>query len=194
MNKPYVITINAVSGGGKTSLGNLLQEALSDSALFCFDDFHETNIIPNDFHEWYQRGANALEIDCPGMGEAVMRAIEQGVYKYLVLDCPLSREHPRFSAIIDLAIFINTPLDVAMARRIIRDHTSPSQVPAGERLGRLRTEMIDYLERARPIYLLANEQKSTSDLVLNGLDNLEAIRDQILAKIAEDVINLNKRR
>ena len=51
------------------------------------------------------------------MGDAVTQAIAQGTSRYLVLDCPLARDHPRFAAIIDLAVFIDTPLDVALARR-----------------------------------------------------------------------------
>src|SRR5690349_21248007 len=109
MEKPYVITISAVSGGGKTALAELIQASLPACALFRFDDFRDTNIIPKDLYEWSQRGANPLEVDCPGMGEAVQQAIEAGTFQYIVLDCPLGREHPRFSNIIDLAVFIDTP-------------------------------------------------------------------------------------
>jgi uridine kinase len=183
MEKPYIITINAVSGGGKTALARLVQESLPASALFCFDDFNETNIIPDDLYEWSKRGANPLEVDCPGMGEAVEQAIQAASLKYMVLDCPLGREHPRFARIIDLAVFIDTPLDVAMARRILRDHTSASEASAEEKLKRLRQEMIHYLEKARYPYLEAYKQKSISDLVLDGWSALEHMRDRVLAKV-----------
>lgn len=192
MMKPYVITINAVSGGGKTALAKLIRESLPASALFCFDDFNETNIIPEDFYEWSQRGAPPLEIDCPGMGEAVEQALHQEALKYVVLDCPLGREHPRFSKLIDLAIFIDTPLDVAMARRILRDHTSAPDVFPKARLKQLRAEMTHYLEKARYPYLEAYKQKNTSDLVLDGWSPLENLRDQVLAKIMSDKQHLTE--
>jgi uridine kinase len=183
MNKPCVITINAVSGGGKTALAKLIHASLPASTLFCFDDFGDTNIIPEDFYQWSQRGANPLEIDCPGMGEAVEQAVQNGAFQYIVLDCPLGRGHPRFSKLIDLAIFIDTPLDVAMARRILRDHTSVSAVSPETRLKQLRAEMIHYLEKARYPYLEAYKQKDVSDLILDGWRTLEELRDQVLAKI-----------
>ena len=186
MKKSYVISINSVSGGGKTALAQLLQQSLPESALFCFDDFNDTNIIPNDLYQWSRQGANILELDCPGMGEAVERAINYGTLNYIVLDYPLGREHPRFSGIIDLAVFIDTPLDVAMARRILRDHISESEVSAERRLKQLRIEMADYLERARYPYLDTYKQKNTSDLVLDGWRPLEELRDQVLNRIRID--------
>ena len=186
MNKPYVITINAVAGGGKTSLANLIHESLPASALFCFDDFSATNVIPEDFYEWTRRGANPLEIDCPGMGVAVEQAIQNETFQYIVLDCPLGRQHPRFCKLVDLAVFIDTPLDVAMARRILRDHTSASTIAPETRLKQLRSEMIHYLEKARYPYLEAYKQKETSDLILDGWRALEELRVQVLAKITMD--------
>ena len=194
MKKPYVITINAVSGGGKTALARLIRESLPASTLFCFDDFADTNIIPDDLYEWSKRGANPLEIDCPGMREAVEQAMKKGGLEYIVLDCPLGREHPRFSQLIDLAVFIDTPLDIAMARRILRDHTSESSISPETRLRQLRAELTHYLEKARYPYLEAYKQKNRSDLVLDGWSGLEDMRDQVLAKIMTDHQSLIRKR
>ncbi|MEZ4712590.1 MAG: hypothetical protein R3A44_35710 [Caldilineaceae bacterium] len=186
MKKPCVIAINAVSGGGKTALARLVQKSLPASALFCFDDFDDTNIYPDDFYEWSQRGGNPLEIDCPGMGEAVAMVLDQKVVQYVVLDCPLGRDHPRFASIINLSVFIDTPLDVAMARRLLRDYTSTPATCAAEKLKQLRAEMAHYLEKARYPYLDAYKHKETSDLVLDGWRPLEELCNQVLAKIMSD--------
>ena len=74
MTTPYVIAVNAVSGGGKTTLARLLASSLP-AALFCFDDFDETNVYPEDLYEWSKRGANLLEFDSPGMRDAVQLAL-----------------------------------------------------------------------------------------------------------------------
>jgi uridine kinase len=194
MTKPYVISISAVSGGGKTALAKLIHDSLPVSALFCFDDFSNTNVIPADLYEWSQRGANPLEIDCPGMGEAVEQAIRQRTFNYIVLDCPLGREHPRLSRLIDLAVFIDTPLDIAMARRILRDYTAVSGTAAAGRLKQLHVEMTHYLEKARYPYLEAFKQKETSDLVLDGWSALEAMRDQVFVKVMADNQSLTEGR
>ena len=48
MSKPYVIAINSIAGGGKTSLANLIHKVLPKSALFRFDDFDATNLYPRE--------------------------------------------------------------------------------------------------------------------------------------------------
>jgi len=183
MKKPYTISINAVSGGGKTALATLLAASLPRAMLFCFDDFDATNRYPADFYEWHKRGADPLEIDCPGMGEAVACALAQEALQYIVLDCPLGREHPRFATVVDLWVFIDTPLDVAMARRILRDYPVPTAAATVDAWQTLRTEMSHYLTKARYPYLEADKRKKSCDLVLDGWQDLALLRDQLLSHI-----------
>jgi len=176
MRKPFIVAINAVSGGGKTALAQLLHRSLPESALFCFDDFEATNNYPSNFFEWHQRGGNLEEFDCPGMRAAVDEAIRQGKNKYIVLDYPLGREHPRFSDLIDLSVWLDTPLDVAMARRILRDY------PASSLLGPLREDLNEYLVRGRLLYL-DSRHRATCDLNLDGTKALEELKNLILAAL-----------
>src|SRR4026208_1002711 len=104
MKKPYVIAINAVSGGGKTALAKLVHESLPDSALFCFDDFDATNVYPTDYYDWYIRGGDLEEFDCPGMKSAVDEEIRRGEKQYIVMDYPFGRDHSRFREDIDLSV------------------------------------------------------------------------------------------
>jgi uridine kinase len=133
-------------------------------------------------YEWSQRGANFLEFDSPGMWDAVELALKDETVSYIVLDYPFGRDHPRFSKVIDLSVFIDTPLDIAMARRFLRDYTSDSE-PAEDRLRRLKSEMEYYVTKARHPYLDTYRHKETSDLVLNGWSTLEEWRDQVMARI-----------
>ena len=186
MKKPYVIAISSVGGGGKTALSTLLQQSLPTSVLFCFDDFDDTNLEPEDLYEWYRRGADLLEFDCPGMAEAVAKEINRGALAHLVLDYPFGRDHPRLRDLIDLSVFIDTPLDVAMARRILRDFTPESGASATEVLSRLREELPHYLEKARYPFLDHARHKDASDLVLDGWRSLEELKDQVLERVRAD--------
>jgi uridine kinase len=183
MKRPYVIAINAVSGGGKTAVAKLLVSSLPKAALFCFDDFDDSNVYPDDFCEWTMRGADLLKFDCPGMAAAVEDAISSESAEYIVLDYPFGRDHPRFQNRIDLSVFVDTPLDVAMARRILRDTRGEPDTPAGEVLRRLREELDYYIRKARYAYMDTYRHRDTSDLVLDGWTSLEQLRDQIVARI-----------
>ena len=186
MKSPYVIAINSVSGGGKTSLVKLLQESLHASVAFYFDDFDETNVYPEDFYEWWKRGADLLEFDCRGMREAFDDAIQREDTEYIILDYPFSRAHPRFEALIDLSVFVDTPLDVAMARRIIRDYGVIPGETAASVLDRLKAELTHYLEKARYPYLDADRHKAGSDLILDGWFSLQELRDLILERVSAE--------
>lgn len=181
MDIPFIVSVNSVSGGGKTALCQALQCALPDAALFCFDDFDATNVYPDDFYQWHKRGADITEFDCPGMATAVRAAIQQKENRYIVLDYPLGKDHPRFRGLIDLAVFVDTPLDVAMARRILRAY--PADDSSRQRLQQLREEMAHYLKQARYPYLDTYRDKERSDLVLDGWRDLEVLKDEILLEI-----------
>jgi uridine kinase len=184
MKKPYIIAINSVSGGGKTTLAKLLQESLPASVVFCFDDFDETNVYPEDFYEWWKRGADLREFDCPGMRKAVDEEIQRGAAEFIVLDYPFGRDHPRFETLIDLSVFVDTPLDVAMARRIIRDYRAVGEASAAaEVVEQLRGELAHYVEKARYPYLDTDRHKPGSDLILDGWRSLQELRDQVLERV-----------
>jgi uridine kinase len=186
VKSPYTIAINSISGGGKTALATVLHESLPNSSLFCFDDFDETNQYPEDFFEWWKRGAALEEFDCPGMQQAVADEIQRGTSEFIILDYPFGREHSRFRELIDLSVFIDTPLDVAMARRILRDFAPDAKVPDSDLLERVREEMTTYLEKARCVYLDSERHKMRSDIVLDGLGTLSHLKDELLSKIRSE--------
>lgn len=179
MKKPYVVAVNSVSGGGKTALAEHLAAALEKALLFHFDDFDESNVYPINFCE-----ADTLDFDCPGMAAAVRGALERGLVSFIILDYPFGRDHPRFEQEIDLSVFIDTPLDVAMARRIMRDFCAVSELSADDRLEALKRDLNHYLSNSRHPYLRHYRHKETSDLVLDGWASLDHLRDQVLEKIS----------
>lgn len=183
MKQPLVIAINAVSGGGKTTISKLLAATLPNAALFCFDDFESSNVYPTDYVEWFQRGADPEEFDCSGMAAAVMRQIDLKTADFLVLDYPFSRDHSRLRDQIHLSVFIDTPLDLALARRISRDLCTPSPHPAEDRLHNLARELQHYAEKSRPLYLRAQQHRDTDDLILDGTRPPEVLLSEILKKI-----------
>lgn len=183
MKKPFVISVSSISGGGKTALSAALHESLPNSSLFHFDDFDDSNIYPSDFYDWCQRGGDVEEFDCPGMQTAVNAEIRSGRTKLIILDFPFGRHHSCFRDVIDFAVFVDTPLDIAMARRILRDYTINTNEPPEEILNRLRTDMSNYLAQARYPYLNAYKYKDHSDLVLDGKRSLDDLKNNVITAL-----------
>ena len=182
MKRPYVIAINAVSGGGKTALAKLVHESLPNSALFCFDDFDATNVYATDYYEWYIRGGNLEEFDCPGMRAAVDAELHRGEKQYIVMDYPFGRDHSRFRDAIDLSVWLETPLDVAMARRILRDFMPHAGASAEEQMDSAQGRH-ESLSDQEPACVLDDRHINTCDIVLDGWKPLEDLRDSILEAI-----------
>lgn len=81
---------------------------------------------------------------------------------YIILDFPFAYLHSKTSEFIDFAVFIDTPLDIAIARRIIRDFKDSSAED-------ILLYMENYLDRGRRGYLnMLKKTKPNSDLIIDG--------------------------
>jgi SAM-dependent methyltransferase len=112
-------------------------------------------------------------------------------YDYIILDYPFGYLNERVGKYIDLTVFVDTPLDVALARRIIRDYTSRSQTSdfgladvEEVSLAALDKELRFYLARSRPTYARMPEMhKPVSDLVVDGTKSPSEIANEIISFI-----------
>ncbi|CUB59084.1 Uridine kinase [Bacillus subtilis] len=74
---------------------------------------------------------------------------------------------------IDVTIFIDTPLDIAMARRILRDYKEDT-------MSEIHNDLKHYITYARKAYLEAlHTVKPNSDIVLDGSLSVDEIINQI---------------
>lgn len=88
-------------------------------------------------------------------------------------DYPFAYCHEALRKYIDCAIFIDTPLDIAMARRVLRDMESAT----GEEI---RQEMDMYLKYARIAYVqMLKDILPSSDYVIDGTKELNEKADEI---------------
>ncbi|MNO67007.1 hypothetical protein D3C76_578080 [compost metagenome] len=175
--KPVVIAVAAVSGGGKTTITKRLQQKLNRAEALFFDDYR--CIPPDDICDWVERGADYNEWDLSPIIHDLQGLLSQDQLNldYIVLDYPFAYKHHEMGRHIDYTIFIDTPLDIAMARRILRD---PNEIYDSM----IRNDMSNYLSRAREAYLeMINTIKPDSDYVMDGSLSAEAIVDQIIEKV-----------
>ena len=196
MKPVKVIGISAVGGGGKTAVTRRLAEVLGDSVALHFDDYDDTNVHPKDLQRWFADGADYDAYQTPVFtrhlqtlksGQSICHAIGEtavGPASYVVADAPLGRAHSDSGRFIDLMVFIDTPLDVAMARRTLRDIERAMNCTVDEALRHVKGELSGYEAQARPIYEHFQEHiRAGSDLIVDGTLSIDLIVDRIRAEM-----------
>ena len=141
-----IIAIGAVTAGGKTSLTHALKQKLPRAASLHFDDYEFDGAV-NDFSQWISDGADYNVWDLTPLKTDIEKAINSGRYDYLLLDYPFAYRNEMLKEYLDCCIFIDTPLDIALSRKILRDMKEAS---AEE----IRSELLTYLNHARIAYIL----------------------------------------
>jgi hypothetical protein len=88
-------------------------------------------------------------------------------------DAPLGRVHIDSGRYIDFMVFIDTPLDIAMARRLSRGLALQSDESSAESVAGIKADADGYPSMARRIYVASAERvKPTCDLVVDGSKSL----------------------
>ncbi len=140
---PIVIAIAAVSGGGKTAITTHLKSKLQNARTLYFDDYDFEG--PDDIIEWIDNGGDPDEWNLLPLVNDLKMLLSEPL-DYILLDYPFAYKHSKVSKFIDVAFFIDTPLDIAMARRVNRDFRNSS-------VEKILTDMNNYITRGRRGYL-----------------------------------------
>lgn len=183
MKKPFVISISGLSGGGKTAVTKALKARLSNSAVISFDDYGNEVWLDRDMNDWTAESSDD-EWHTEPIAADIKRLLNEPL-DYIILDYPFGYGNRLVGQYINLAVFIDVPLNVALARRIIRDYTGRGEntnVADVEEvsLAGLDKELRFYLARSRQTYARMPEmQKPASDLVVDGTKTPEKIADEI---------------
>ncbi len=166
-----IIAIAAVSAGGKTTIVNELKKQIANTRSLHFDDYSFESEV-EDFYEWTKQGANYSVWNLSPLVDDVIN-IKNSDCEYLLLDYPFAYCHEALREYIDCAIFIDTPLDVAMARRVLRDMKNAT----GDEI---RKEMEMYLKYARIAHIqMLKDILPSSDYVIDGTKELSEKTDEI---------------
>ncbi|MFE5317847.1 hypothetical protein ACFQ88_03955 [Paenibacillus sp. NPDC056579] len=174
--QPKVIAIAAVSGGGKTTTVKELLNRLPNSKALYFDDY-DFDGVPDDVCDWVEQGSDYNAWNLQPLIEDVERSLAEQGLDYIILDYPFAYMHHGMSRYIHYTVYIDTPLDVAMARRIMRNF-------ADSPMDELQVDMKGYLSRGRFAYLeMLNTIKPNSDYIIDGCLPVDTIVKQVLEKV-----------
>ena len=120
-----VVAVAAVTAGGKTTAVNELKKLLPRATSLHFDDYTFAGEV-EDFAQWVRDGADYHVWKLEPLARDILALRASGACDYLLLDYPFAYRHRTIAPYIDAAFFIDTPLDVALARRVLRDMGSAS--------------------------------------------------------------------
>jgi uridine kinase len=172
-----VIAIAGPPGSGKTALIDALSRLTPSSALF-LDGFETPSDLmsPAALAAWLKAGARFDHFTVAGLAEA-LAALKSGVpvrepvsgravspAPLILFEMPFGRAHPPTAPLIDLLVWLDTPLDAALARNVL----------AWQAQGRpgawLAAYMKEYLAVTRAVLAAQKAQIApAADLTLDGL-------------------------
>lgn len=173
-----IIGISGISGAGKTTVAHALSKVLNATAVF-WDDFDKISTSPDDYVAWHATGQGNDAWDYPALattlenlkkGNSIIHPALHHLLpstEFIVFDAPLGRFHQQTGTFIDTWVHIDTPLDVALARRTLRDFKrDPRSVQD------VLEDLQYYLDHSRPLFFDVGE-KDAADFVVDGTLSVE---------------------
>ena len=205
----YIIAVSAVSGGGKTTLVKSIADLLEGTALF-FDDYASVSEYPPDIKKWVEDGADVNEWKTPQFaqdltalrrGDSIVSPIDGASIlpsEFIVIEEPMGRERAEMATLIDFVAVIDTPLEIALTRRLLRD-LGPISVENIEKATKkqlaegfvqivtyLKDYLSGYLDAGRDLYIAVQEQaKENCDLVLDGCLSVDELAQQLVTAVED---------
>jgi uridine kinase len=201
----YVIAVSSVSGGGKTTLVKRSAELLKASTLF-FDDYASVSTYPSDMKKWVMDGADVNEWKTPQFAQD-LATLKSGVRivspkggdsispaEFIVIEEPMGRKRAEMASLIDFVAVIDTPLEIALSRRLLRDtghilsavnqQTEQDTQTVHRIIGYVQGYLNDYLNAGRDLYIAVQEQaKENCDLILDGTLSVDELAQQLVATV-----------
>jgi uridine kinase len=190
--KPFVVGLSGAPGSGKTTLLKLLSRDYPRAEAVAYDRFHP-GMDDQQIQEWVLRNGDPNEFPLTALiGELnrLTAARTEGASRPLVFfETAFGRVHRTTGAFIDFSIWIETPLDVALARAnlVFLDNVARSTKPsaAADFIPWLTRYMRDYA-LLRRTYLTVSERAAASvDLVIDGIQPPEASAARVVSALIE---------
>lgn len=196
MKVSYVVAISGMSGAGKTSVVRRTVELLGDAVALHFDDYISVSVYPNDLRQWLEEGADVDVWQTPRLAEDI-RALrsgnavtlpESGIVvapaDVLVLEEPFGKMRREMAGLIDLAAHIDVPVDVMLARRLLR-RLSEEREQFGERLlDQLQQDLERHIASGRLLEARgAAVARDAADLVLEGTHTVDALARTVVDEV-----------
>lgn len=199
-----MIAIAGPVGAGKSTLVAGLAGVLPNTATVHFDHYERMTLQPIEaIRRWAQNGADLNAMPVPGLAEA-LRSLKQGCAvvdpathteiapaNFVLFETQFGRRHAATGGVIDFLVWIDTPLDVALARKL-RQFLGGIDLNNQAELKAFAPWLADYLDNYLEVVAgLLRRQRDTvgadADLVIDGgleaVEMLKQVEREVLARL-----------
>ena len=191
---PFIIAVAGMPGAGKSTLIRNAMQALGDADSLHFDDYTRGTDYPN-IPEWAAAGCDPNQWISPGLAEDLARLkAGQAVQtpntarvveprRFILMEEPFGRRRSVIAHYIDMVVTIDLPIDIALARRLLRDINTPDMTSSAQKA---RDHVDSYCRRflfeSRRELILAGQRCALQncDLVLDGTKPVAALTAELL--------------
>lgn len=141
-----------------------MHQELTDNAVISFDDYSIDDLPSAPSIDTPVKDA-VNKYDISSLMKDFLKIKDK--YHYILIDFPFGYKNKILKPYIDKVVYVKTPLDVCLARQIMRDYSDKSTAE-------IITWVKTYLDFARPIFVDHNNFVSEdADLIIDGLLPLE---------------------
>jgi uridine kinase len=181
----YVVAMTGISGAGKTSVIGRTVDLLDNAAALYFDDYVASSVYPPDLKDWIARGAPVDEWRTPQMASD-LRTLRGGPAAVILVEEPFGKLRREMAGLIDLAIHIDVPGDILLARRLLRRIEEERDVH--DLIERLDRDMKHHLSLGRELDALGSAAaRDAADIVVDGTKPLDEIARHVAAEVRQRV-------
>jgi uridine kinase len=194
----FVIGISGLRGAGKTTLVDEVARRLGAAKLL-FDDYAylPPSSPPDDLAEWIAEGADLRTWAVPALTEDLLalkagrtlRNRKTGVSidpsAVIVVEEPFGRLRESLRDMIDFAVLIDTPHDIALARSLLRELVSEGAEVDANKFRLMHIKWLKgYLRAHETLCLLQEKLKAHADLILDGARPSEQLVRQLMVAVS----------
>jgi uridine kinase len=193
----FVVAFAGHSGAGKSTLIEKLSSLTDNANVLRIDNYDSSSFPPSI--KWMEHGADPNEFQTPQFfsdiltvrnGNCILhpetnKEIEPA--GFLFIEEPFGRGREAINELIDFSVYIDVPLEIALARRLLRMGNLISQGHSGVTI---EEHVFWYLRVGRNFYIAVERSaRKKCDLIVDGMLSTDEIAEIIFKTIRTKLQN-----